>query len=119
MGSWLWEMDMCCNIQLEELLIKLKESPDLSAGTSLCSGIASAPHNELLFDSMWLWLYSTPDGKLVLSGTVHYWHPDKSPWDKTSAIRIFDSRKKIMEWVYAGGASEECAEVMSGFVLEH
>lgn len=115
MDVWLWEMDMCCSMQLEELAKKLIESPDLPAGTSLRSGIASAPHDESLFDSMWLWLDSAPDGKLVLSGTVHSWLPEKGPWDKTGVIRSFDGQEDFLEWINIGGASEQCAEAVREF----
>lgn len=116
MDVWKWEMDMCCSMQIESLYKKLLVCKEKGTMTGIClrANIPAAPMNESLFDNVMLFVESDEkDGKIVVTGKVHYWSPVKGSWNKTTEIRSFDSFDECLEWMENENvASKECAEIL-------
>lgn len=116
MNIWKSEMTSCCRMNIEALYKRLMENKEGAgvAGFLLSSGIAAAPHDETLFDSVTFYVKTVDNGSNELIGKVHYWHPTDGPSDKTAIIRTFDDIDKCMEWLTdKWQAIDESAGVMA------
>ena len=101
MDIWKSEMISCCGMNIEALYERLQDNREKAAdaGFVLSSGIAAAPYDETLFDSVTFYVKTVDDGSMELIGKVHYWHPTDGPSDKTAVIRIFDDIDKCLGWL--------------------
>lgn len=115
MDIWKSEMTLCCCMNIEALYKRLLENKEKAgqAGFLLSSGIAAAPHDEMLFDSVTFYVKTVVDGKLELTAKVHYWHAKDGPWDKVAVIGTFSDVAKIMEWLNKDEASKESADIIA------
>jgi len=94
------------------LLQKIEK--DSEVGFLLSSGIAAAPHDELLFDSVSFYLKTVDDGYMELIGKVHCWNPTDGHYDKSAVIRTFDGIDKCLEWLTSGWpAVDESADILA------
>lgn len=113
---WKWEIKMCCSLHIQSLLKLLQKCQDEGDTTEICvcPNYGAAPHDELLFDSVVLQAKSMGDGeKIEISGTVTYWSPGTSFWEKSTTIRSFASLDECMTWLKnERAASEECADIL-------
>lgn len=101
MDIWKSEMESCCSMNIEALYKRLLENKEKAgeAGFLLSSGIAAAPHDEMLFDSVTFYVKTVEDGKLELTAKVHYWHTTDGPWDKVAVIGTFPDVENCLEWL--------------------
>ena len=84
-------------------------------GFILNSGIAAAPHDEMLFDSVTFNVRTVENGKLELTAKVHYWHTTDGAWDKIAVIRRFIDVHDCLEWLKnkEWASSHESADILA------
>ena len=110
---WLWEMEMCCSMELEGLRKKMCEIPaaDVVPGTVIDSGITACPHDEMLFEALRFWINVLENGSFEVVGRIFYWHAVDGGWNKTATLKTFNSRESCLEWLQDTNyeSREECA----------
>ena len=74
MDIWKSEMESCCSMNIDALYKRLLENKEKAGetGFTLNSGIAAAPHDEMLFDSVTFYVKTVENGSMELIGKVHY-----------------------------------------------
>lgn len=117
MDVWKWEMEMCCSMQLSALAENLSKSGErrLTPGTTVGSGVTSAPRDEMLFDAVRIHARVSDEERIDVIGTVFYWRIDKGDWSRTARLRTFDNLNQCLDWLKdeKGSASKECAEIFA------
>lgn len=111
---WKFEMRLCCSMNIEDLYKQLLEISDTPSVTdfSITPKFMAAPQNEMLFEGVDLYI-KTNDGKIDVTGTVHYWHSTDGSHSKTTTIHSFDTIEDCLEWLKNESAScEECASIL-------
>lgn len=114
MRRWLWEMQMCCSMQLTSLRKNLHEfrGKNPEPGAVIGSGFTSAPYDEMLFDSVRLYATVQEDGRIAVGGTVFFWCAAEGYSEKTAILRTFDCIDPCLAWMENEcAASEECAAI--------
>ncbi len=101
MDRWKFEMESCCSMNIDALYKRLLENKEKAkeAGFLLSSGIAAAPHDEMLFECVTFYVKTVEDGELEVTATVHYWHATDGAWDKSAIIRRFKDIDECLEWL--------------------
>ena len=92
---WLFNMRMCCGMQISSLIAKLEDCKRIGRTTScvVSPNYPAASNEDYLFDCMNLYATLGDDGTVELSGTVFYWNPGN---------HFIDSEKRIAKgfaWV--------------------
>lgn len=115
MDIWKSEMTSCCRMNIEALYKRLMENKEKTgqADFLLNSGIAAAPHDEMLFDSVTFYVKTVENGILELTAKVHYWHTTDGAWDKVAVIRTFPDVEKCLEWLNKDEASKESVDIIA------
>ena len=69
---WLWEMEMCCDMQLEALRNKVGEyrGKQLAPGTIIDSSMRACPIDETLFEGLDFHIQVLENGSLEVVGRV-------------------------------------------------
>ena len=113
---WLWEMEMCCGMELEALLNKMSayQGQRIAPGTIVDSGMNACPMNESLFEGLVFQIIVHQNGQLEVMGKVHYWNPVDGGWDKTTSLRTFDTLEVCNQWLKDEHSTsrEECARIL-------
>ena len=113
------EMYSCCRMNIEDLYKQLLEISDTPSVTdfSITPKFMAAPHNEMLFEGVDLYI-KTNDGKIDVTGTVHFWHSTDGGWSKTATIHTFDTIEDCLEWLKnESEACQECTDILSECVI--
>lgn len=117
MDIWKSEMESCCSMNINALYKRLLEKKDEAGevGFTLNSGIAAAPHDEMLFDSVTFHVKTIEDGKLEMTAKVHYWHTTDGALDKSAIIRSFKDVDECLEWLKnkEWASSHESADILA------
>ena len=110
-------MESCCSMNIDALYKRLQENKEKAgaAGFLLSSGIAAAPHDEMLFDSVSFFVKTVEDGMIELTAKVHYWHTKDGAWDKSVKIRRFKDVDECLEWLKneEWASSYESADILA------
>ena len=98
---WLFNMKMCCRMQISSLCAKLKACRQTGWTSSLLvsPNYPAAPNEDYLFDCMDLYANLNNDGTVELSGTVFYWNPVKGDSQKSIVIQNFPNIDTCIEWL--------------------
>lgn len=111
---WLFNMEMCCRMQISSLRAKLEECKSIGRTDGVVSPNYPAASNEdYLFDCMNLYARLKEDGQVVVEGVVFYWNPVDGDTQKSAVIRTFNNLDECLSWMadeYA--ARDECVEVL-------
>jgi len=112
---WLFNMEMCCNMQISSLRVKLEECKSMGRTNCVVSPNHPAASNEdYLFDCMKLYARLKEDGQVVVEGVVFYWDPVDGDTQKSAVIRTFKDLDDCLTWISnESAAKEECVEVLN------
>ena len=116
MDIWKSEMESCCSMNIDSLYKRLMENKEKvgEPGFLLSSGIAAAPHDEMLFDSVTFYVKTVEDSKLELTAKVHYWHATDGAWDKVAVIDKFSDIDECLLWLNDNrNASKQSADILA------
>ena len=73
---WLFNMNMCCSMQISSLRTKLEECKrDGRINCVVSPNCPAASNEDYLFDCMNLYARLKEDGQVVVEGVVFYWNP--------------------------------------------
>ena len=114
MGTYDFEMEMCCSMQVRSLIHELelcKQVGDTS-GRFVHPRYPAAPSRDTLFDSMNLYAKLDDDGKVELSATVFYWNHIDGDTQKTTVIEHFPDIDACLQWLRSGGKSDYIASML-------
>ena len=113
---WLWEMEMCCDMQLEALRNKVGEyrGKQLAPGTIIDSSMRACPIDETLFEGLDFHIQVLENGSLEVVGRVLYWHPTDGGWDKIVSLKIFATWEACIQWLQDENCASrrECARIL-------
>lgn len=113
---WLWEMEMCCDTELEALRNKMNayQGKRIPPGTVINSGMYACPMNESLFEGLSFRIEVHENGQLEVIGTVRYWNPSDGGWDMAASLRTFDTLEDCKQWLKDENSSsrKECARIL-------
>ena len=111
---WLFNMKMCCNMQISSLRAKLEECKRYSRTNCVASPNNPAASNEdYLFDCMNLYARLKEDGTVTVEGVVFYWNPVDGDTQKSAVIRTFNDLDECLSWIgNESSAKEECVNVL-------
>ena len=108
---WLFNMHMCCSMQVSSLREKLEECKRL--GKSNCvvgPKFPAASREDYLFDCMDIFATLKEDGQVIVEGIVFY-NDDKS---KSVVIQKFSDIDECLAWIsneYT--ASDDCVKMLN------
>ena len=112
---WLFNMEMCCRMQISSLRVKLEECKMIGRTNCVVSPNYPAASNEdYLFDCMNLYAKLKEDGQVEVEGVVFYWNPVDGDTQKSAVIRTFKDIDECLSWMsneYA--ARDECVEILN------
>lgn len=113
---WLWEMEMCCGMELEALRKKMSayQGQRMAPGTVIDSGMYACPIDETLFEGLSFKIVVHENGQLEVIGRVRYWHPVDGGWDMSASLRTFNNLKDCNQWLKDENSAsrEECALIL-------
>ena len=111
---WLFNMRMCCRMQISSLCAKLKMYKETGNTTSLTVNpdCPAAPNEDYLFDCMNLYAKIDAAGVVELSGTVFYWNPVVGDTQKSATIQTFPDINSCIEWFNNDSAQDMCIDVL-------
>ena len=113
---WLWEMEMCCSMELEALREKMSayQGRRIAPGTVIDSGMYACPMEETLFEGLDFRVVVHENGQLEVIGKVRYWHPTDGGWDRIASLRTFDTLDDCNQWLKDenNASREECARIL-------
>lgn len=112
---WLFNMRMCCGMQISSLYAKLKTCRQTGWTSSIlvCPNCPAAPNEDYLFDCMNLYASLNEDGTVELSGTVFYWNPVDGDSQKSTVIQNFPGIDACIEWLENKDAAlDKCVELL-------
>ena len=113
---WLFNMRMCCGMQISSLIIKLEDCKRMGRTTScvVSPNYPAASNEDYLFDCMNLYARLKEDGKVVVEGVVFYWNPVDGDTQKSAVIRSFKDIDECLNWINSeSSARDECVEVLN------
>lgn len=112
---WLFNMDMCCSMQISSLRAKLEECKRLGKTNCVISPNYPAASNEdYLFDCMNLYARLEENGQVVVEGIVFYWNPVDGDSQKSAVIHTFKDLDECLTWIsYESTASDECVKILN------
>ena len=112
---WLFNMKMCCHMQISSLRIKLEECKSLGRTNCVVSPDYPAASNEdYLFDCMNLYAELKEDGRVVVEGVVFYWNLVDGDTQKSAVIRTFNDIDECLSWLSNDySARDECVEILN------
>ena len=101
MSVYDFEMEMCCDMQVDSLIheLELCKKVDETTDRVVTSRFPSAPRNDSLFDSMRLYAKLDDEGKVELSGTVFYWNHIDGDSHNTTIIKTFPDIDACLKWL--------------------
>lgn len=112
---WLFNMDMCCGMQISSLLAKLEDCKRMGRTTScvVSPNYSAASNEDYLFDCMNLYAKLGDDGTVELSGTVFYWDPVDGDTQKSVTIQTFPDLDACLSWLgNESAARNKCVEML-------
>lgn len=112
---WLFNMDMCCRMQISSLLVKLRDCKRMGRTTScvVSPNYPAASNEDYLFDCMNLYARLGDDGTVELSGTVFYWDPVDGDTQKSTTIKTFPDLDDCLSWFgNESAARDKCVEML-------
>lgn len=113
---WLWEMEMCCSMELEALRKKMSayQRQRIAPGTVIDSGMYACPMDETLFEGIVFRIVVHENGQLEVIGRVRYWHPVDGGWDMSASLKTFNNLKDCNQWLKDehSASREECALIL-------
>ena len=112
---WLFNMDMCCGMQISSLLVKLRDCKRMGRTTScvVSPNYPAASNEDYLFDCMNLYARLGDDGTVELSGTVFYWDPVDGDTQKSTTIKTFPDLDDCLSWLgNESAARDKCVEML-------
>ena len=110
---WLFNMKMCCRMQISSLLAELQNYKRMGRTTScIVSPLYPAASNEdYLFDCMNLYARLGDDGTVELSDTVFYWDPVDGNTQQSVVIQTFSDLDACISWLgNKEAARDKCVE---------
>ena len=112
---WLFNMRMCCNMQISSLRVELEACKRYGWTRSVVSPDCPAASNEdYLFDCMNLYASLKEDGQVVIEGVVFYWSPADGDTQESAVIHTFKDLDECLSWIRnESAAQEECVEVLN------
>lgn len=116
MDVWIWEMEMCCGMEMEALRKEMDaySGRELAPGTKIDSGMTACPHDEMLFEAVRFWINVLENGRMEVMGRVFYWHAADGGWHKTATLRTFETFDDCLKWLdnKDSAGSEESASIL-------
>jgi len=116
MDVWLWEMEMCCGMELEALRKKMSayQGQRMEPGTVIDSGMYACPMDETLFEGLSFKIVAHENGQLEVIGTVRYWSPSDGGWDMSASLKTFNNLKDCNQWLKDehSASRKECACIL-------
>ena len=112
----LFNMRMCCGMQISSLIAKLEDCKRIGRTTScvVSPNYPAASNEDYLFDCMNLYARLKEDGKVVVEGVVFYWNPVDGDTQKSAVIRSFKNIDECLNWINSeSSARDECVEVLN------
>lgn len=113
---WLWEMEMCCGMELEALRKKMSlfQGQRIAPGTVINSGMYACPVDETLFEGLVFQIVVHENGQLEVIGRVRYWHPTDGGWDITVPLKTFETLEDCNQWLQDEHSASrmECAQIL-------
>jgi len=113
---WLFNMDMCCGMQISSLIAKLEDCKRMGRTTSgvVSPNYPAASNEDYLFDCMNLYARLGDDGTVELSDTVFYWNPVDGDTQKSVTIQTFPNLDACLEWLgNESAARDKCVELLN------
>ncbi len=113
---WLFNMDMCCRMQISSLLEKLEDCKRMgrTASCEVCPDYPAASNEDYLFDCMDLYARLGDDGTVELLGTVFYWNLTDGKTQKSVTIQTFPNLDACLEWLgNTSAALDKCVELLN------
>ena len=112
---WLFNMEMCCSMQISSLRTKLEEcKKDGRTNCIVSPNYPAASNEDYLFDCMNLYARLKEDGKVVVEGVVFYWNPVDGDTQESAVIRSFKDIDECLNWINSeSSARDECVEVLN------
>ena len=112
---WLFNMEMCCGMQITSLRIKLEKCEATGRANCVVSPNYPAASNEdYLFDCMNLYATLKADGQVVIEGVVFYWNPSDGDTRKSAVIRTFTNISECLAWLRnENAACDEAVNVLN------
>ena len=111
---WLFNMEMCCSMQISSLRTKLEEcKKDGRTNCIVSPNYPAASNEDYLFDCMNLYARLGDDGTVELSGTVFYWDPVDGDTQKSTTIKTFPDLDDCLSWLgNESAARDKCVEML-------
>ena len=111
---WLFNMSMCCRMQISSLRVKLEECKRDGWLKSVVSPDYPVASNEdYLFDCMNLYARLKEGGQVEVEGVVFYWSPSAGDTQKSAVIHTFKDIDECLGWISVeSSACEECVQVL-------
>ena len=113
---WLFNMEMCCRMQVSSLAAKLEDCKRMRRTTScvVSPDYPAASNEDYLFDCMNVYARLDDDGNVELSGTVFYWNPVDGDTQKSTVIQTFPDIDSCIEWFAdESAARDKCVELLN------